>query len=849
MGLSNDLLSQFAKITNDKTNAKKESTTYGTAKVVGGVTYVQLDGSDLLTPYSSTADVKDGDRVQVTIKNHNATITGNLSSPSARTDDVKEIDNKVTSHGNTITSINNSVKEIDNNITSINNNITEIGNTIDSQGNQITQINNVVTSQGNTINSLNNTVDAQGNTITEIGDTVNSQGNTIKSISNTIDAQGNQITQINNAVTSQGNTINSLNNTVDAQGNQITAINNAIESQGNQITAINNDIEIYNSSFQIANGIVTGIKGVDTEWIKTEDLEADHAAIASLDNKYANIDFTNIGKAAMEYFYANSGLIKDVVVGDQKITGHLIGVTISGDLIEGNTIVAEKLVIKGDDGLYYKLNTDGIKTEAEQTDYNSINGTIIKAKSITATKIAVEDLVAFGATIGGFVITDNSIHSGVKESVDNTTKGIYLDNQGQIAFGDGSNFVKYYKDAEGNYRLAISAESVDIGTTSKIDVGTAIDDIQEKANSAIISSIEQFYKSDSPTSLSGGSWSIVEPVWEDGKYLWRRTKNTYGDGHSDYTPSENGVCITGNTGPRGLQGLQGEKGDQGIPGEAGKTGPQGPKGEKGDQGKTGPQGPKGEKGDQGTPGEAGQNGKTSYFHIKYSSDPNPTTASQMTETPSTYIGTYVDYTSTDSTDPTKYTWSRFQGAQGPKGDKGIPGTNGTNGKTSYLHIAYANSADGKTGFDVSTSTNKLYIGQYTDFISEDSTDPTKYSWTKIKGETGIQGPQGATGPQGPQGATGPKGPQGDSGADAISITITASAGTVFKNNSGSTILTAHVYKGGIEQTVDTSGKCGSLGYIKWYKGTSTTAAATAKTLTVTASEVTNFMVITCQLES
>ena len=96
MGLSNDLLSQFAKITNDKTNAKKESTTYGTAKVVGGVTYVQLDGSDLLTPYSSTADVKDGDRVQVTIKNHNATITGNLSSPSARTDDVQELAGQVT---------------------------------------------------------------------------------------------------------------------------------------------------------------------------------------------------------------------------------------------------------------------------------------------------------------------------------------------------------------------------------------------------------------------------------------------------------------------------------------------------------------------------------------------------------------------------------------------------------------------------------------------------------------------------------------------------------------------------------------------------------------------------------
>lgn len=149
-------------------------------------------------------------------------------------------------------------------------------------------------------------------------------------------------------------------------------------------------------------------------------------------------------------------------------------------------------------------------------------------------------------------------------------------------------------------------------------------------------------------------------------------------------------------------------------------------------------------GDKGIAGDKGADGKTTYFHIKYSSVANPT-ASQMTETPSAYIGTYVDYTAEDSTDPAKYTWSRFQGNQGEKGEKGIPGIDGTNGKTSYLHIAYANSADGKTDFDVSNSTNKTYIGQYTDFVETDSTDPTKYSWTKIKGEVGQQGKTGATG--------------------------------------------------------------------------------------------------------
>ena len=120
----------------------------------------------------------------------------------------------------------------------------------------------------------------------------------------------------------------------------------------------------------------------------------------------------------------------------------------------------------------------------------------------------------------------------------------------------------------------------------------------------------------------------------------------------------------------------------------------------------------------------------------------------MTETPSTYIGTYVDFVQTDSTDPTKYTWTRFKGMQGEKGEQGIPGKNGSNGQTSYLHIAYANSSDGSSGFSTTDSTNKLYIGQYTDFTQADSSDYKKYSWSKIKGETGAKGDKGDKGESG-----------------------------------------------------------------------------------------------------
>lgn len=136
-------------------------------------------------------------------------------------------------------------------------------------------------------------------------------------------------------------------------------------------------------------------------------------------------------------------------------------------------------------------------------------------------------------------------------------------------------------------------------------------------------------------------------------------------------------------------------------------------------------------GPQGIPG-IGTDGKTTYLHIQYAPVQNPT-AAQMSKTPDKYIGTYTDFSGVDSADPSKYTWAKFEGDQGAQGPKGA------DGKTPYFHIAYANSADGRTGFSVDDSVNKLYIGQYTDYTPDDSTDPTKYSWTKIKGEQGTAG--------------------------------------------------------------------------------------------------------------
>ena len=144
----------------------------------------------------------------------------------------------------------------------------------------------------------------------------------------------------------------------------------------------------------------------------------------------------------------------------------------------------------------------------------------------------------------------------------------------------------------------------------------------------------------------------------------------------------------------------------------------------------------GKDGENGIPGKDGKDGKTQYTHLAYENSADGQTDFSVSDGNREYIGMYVDFTEADSTDPTKYTWSLIKGANGAQG---VPGTPGANGKTPYFHIAYANSADGRTGFSVDDSVNKLYIGQYTDYAPDDSTDPTKYSWTKIKGEPGTAG--------------------------------------------------------------------------------------------------------------
>ena len=490
MGLSNELISQFAKITNDNKKVPTESTIYGTTVMLDGRTYVKLDGSDRLTPVETTTVVGEDERVIVTIKNHTATITGNISSPAAQDKTVKELGNKI--------------GEFD----------TVIADTIKAE-----------------------TANIESAIITKLdGKYATFEGLDAKYASvNSLEAAEGEIGELK----ADNVDIKEKLTARDAEIDQLKANSLSVEVADAKYATIET-LEATTGEFNTLKSAYGEFKITTTD--RLDAIEADIADldVESLNTKYANIDFTNIGKAAMENFYANSGLIQNVVVGDQTITGELVGVTIRGDRIIGGSIVADKLVIKGNDGIYYKLNAEGGATPdqlATEEFKNGLHGSNIIANSITAEKIDVKDLVAFDATIGGFNIGSNSIYSGAKSSVGNTTRGIYMDTDGQMNLGDSNNFLKFYKDQNGAYKLAISADSLTFSSGTSVE--DAINDVQDSVDNLQIGGRNL---------VPNSEWIATKEITSS--YAWgTNPKNVYVTYGETYTLSMyyNGVRQIGNT--------------------------------------------------------------------------------------------------------------------------------------------------------------------------------------------------------------------------------------------------------------------------------------------------------------
>lgn len=212
----------------------------------------------------------------------------------------------------------------------------------------------------------------------------------------------------------------------------------------------------------------------------------------------------------------------------------------------------------------------------------------------------------------------------------------------------------------------------------------------------------------SGTTAPTSGWNSQVPNVPAGQFLWTKTVWTYTD-----NTNETGYSVS----------KIGEKGDKGEKGERGAQGPQGP------QGLQGPQGI------QGIPGAKGADGRTQYTHIAYA-DTTIGGGFSQTDTNKPFIGMYQDFNAIDSQNPQDYRWSKWKGSDGRDG---IPGKTGADGRTPYVHFAYADSADGRTGFSLTQNGNKRYLGVCTNFNQADSTNPADYTWNDMTGSVSVGG--------------------------------------------------------------------------------------------------------------
>lgn len=330
--------------------------------------------------------------------------------------------------------------------------------------------------------------------------------------------------------------------------------------------------------------------------------------------------------------------------------------------------------------------------------------------------IAGKDGVGLKSTVVtyGISASETTQPSGWSTQVPTLTKGNYLWTKTTWTYTDNTTETGYQKTY-----IARDGNDGNDGIAGKDGVG-------------IKSTTITYASSTSGTTKPTSGWSSTIPSVSAGNFLWTKTVWTYTDNTSETGYSVAKMGETGAKGDKGETGPRGPKGEQGIAGATGATGAQGPK---------------------------GADGKTSYIHIKYSPVPIPKD-SQITDTPNAYIGVYTDYNPNDSNKASAYTWSKWQGEDGAQG---VQGPKGTDGKTSYIHFAYANSADGKTNFSTTYFSGALYVGTLTDYNSADSTTYSAYTWSRLKGDKGDKGDKGETGERGPQGIQGLQGPKGDQG--------------------------------------------------------------------------------------
>lgn len=366
MGLSEDLISQFVKVTNDKNEKNKESISNGTVVEYNGEKYVRLDGSDLLTPVSSTADIDDSDRVMVSVKNHTATVVGNTSSPSAKSSTVERIGKQISDF------------EI------------IVANKVDTEelNAQTARIDNLVSDNVN----IKKTLTANAADITDL--------------------KSDNVT-INDALTANTADITDLKSENATITGKLNATNADIGSLQADNVVIRNELDAVSAR-------IDSITATD---ITTDYLDANY-----IKSNMANIDFANLNKANIGQLFADVGLISSATITDGHVTGYLDSVEVNANKITAGTLAVDRLLIKDSEGNYklasYDESGNIVTTTVDGSviTERTITADHLVAGTITANEINMTNLVGNSAFVNA--ISTNSIVVGASTAASDALSAI-----------------------------------------------------------------------------------------------------------------------------------------------------------------------------------------------------------------------------------------------------------------------------------------------------------------------------------------------------------------------------------------------------------------------------------------
>lgn len=722
MDISNDLIKQFVQITRDQSPVKHEATVYGTVVEYEGKSYVQIDGSELLTPVETSTEMASGERVSVTIKDHSAVVTGNLSNPSAGSNTVANIKGDLNDIGTQITEFEVviadkvSTKDFEANNATINNliagkasikDLEAVNADIKNLQAEDAKITNLVAEKA-TIEDLNATnakvenLDATKATIGELNATnanIKDLNADIAKISTLIGGTAS-IDDVQTIILTSENV--SIENALikDAMIDDITAnkiASGTINTNKINIQSEDGGIVIANNTqqFKDQNGKIRVQIGKDAQGNFT-------FCLFSQDGNGILLDETGIKAGAVP----DGLIVNDMVADNANISGGKLDISSVVTAINGNTSTIKSSIINFDDtgqSLTVAFNT--LKQRVDTIEDISISGdlsSVIEQVRTNTTKIEV-------------------MQGNIKTLVSNTT-----------ITKEGGQVIQLKDD------YSATKQTVN-------EINTKIGTLETNYKKTLKASSVQYYLSTSLTSLSGGSWQDTAPTWTQGKYMWQRMKYTYTDGSTTYGTES---CVAG------------AKGD---------TGAQGPKGE---QGIKGPQGVKGDTGISIT--------KITNYYLATnlstgvtSSTTGWTTTIQNVSSAKKYLWNYekVEYSSGNPT----VTIPCIIGAYGDAGPQGGKGDTGATGKgisliTEYYQVSTSNTTvptSWSTTVPKLTATNR-YLWNYENikYTDNSSVDTTK----KVIGVYGDRGPQGSKGDTGAQGPQGDKGATGEKGQSLISST-------------------------------------------------------------------------------